>query len=56
MWFVPVNRMLSLGPLAGELVPVTVTVKLQLVKVSQASVAVVSTVVTPTGNVLPLGG
>jgi hypothetical protein len=34
----------------------TVTVKLQLVNVSHASVAVVNTVVTPTGNVLPLGG
>ena len=56
MWFVPLKRMLSLGPLAGELVLITVTVKLQLVKVSQASVAVVNTVVTPTGKVLPLGG
>ena len=34
----------------------TCTVKLQLVNVPQPSLAVVSTVVVPTGNVLPLGG
>ena len=34
----------------------TVTVKLQLVLLPQVSLAVVSTVVVPTGNVLPLGG
>ena len=34
----------------------TVTVKLQLVLLPQVSLAVVNTVVVPTGNVLPLGG
>jgi len=35
---------------------VTVTVKLQLLRLPLASVAVFVTVVTPTGNVLPLAG
>ena len=35
---------------------VTVTVKLQLLRLPLASVAVFVTVVTPTGNVVPLGG
>jgi len=35
---------------------VTVTVKVQLLELPLASVAVLVTVVTPTGNVLPLGG
>ena len=35
---------------------VTVTVKVQLVVLPLASVAVLVTVVTPTGNVLPLAG
>jgi hypothetical protein len=35
---------------------VTVTVKLQLVELPQVSLAVASTVVVPTGKVLPLGG
>ena len=35
---------------------VTVTVKLQLLVLPLASVAVLVTVVVPTGNVLPLGG
>ena len=34
----------------------TVTVKVQLLVLPLASVAVLVTVVTPTGNVLPLGG
>ena len=42
--------------LTGILAGLTVTVKLQLVLLPQVSLAVVSTVVVPTGNVLPLGG
>ena len=34
----------------------TVTVKVQVLMLPLASVAVLVTVVTPTGNVLPLGG
>jgi uncharacterized membrane protein len=40
----------------GFCVSVTVTVKVQLAVLPLASVAVFVTVVTPTGNVLPLGG
>src|ERR1019366_8936934 len=43
----------TIGGYTGGL---TVTVKLQLVNVPQPSLAVVSTVVVPTGKVLPLGG
>src|SRR5439155_7111125 len=42
--------------ITGFSLSVTVTVKVQLLVFPLASVAVLVTVVTPTGNVLPLGG
>src|SRR5258706_6947398 len=42
--------------MAGFWLSVIVTVKVQVLELPLASVAVLVTVVTPTGNVLPLGG
>jgi hypothetical protein len=51
-----VNRRLPGQAIAGFCVSVTVTVKVQVLRLPLVSVAVLVTVVTPTGKVLPLGG
>jgi galactitol-specific phosphotransferase system IIC component len=51
-----VNIRFDGGVIAGGSVSSTVTVKVQVLRLPLASVAVLVTVVVPTGNVLPLAG